>query len=208
MKGSVCKCIFHFFYFFVCSFCYNFLIERCDLVSAVGEAFAPVSINCCSIKHALYCICVIYTPVHRCRSKSCIRCNRCHINIVSNARNACCFTCCRSTCCICVLADQNTSIRNQRICTFFFKVEACPAVCIFYFHSYGRAYTLCAKVERSISGNNLCVRECTNITHLAAIFCDRSIFDHLIQFKASYYTGHITSFINVCEVVVHIGKSA
>ena len=208
MKGSICKCIFNFFYFFICSFCYNFLIERCDLVSTLGEAFAPVSVDCCSIKHALYCICVIYTPVHRCGCKCFIRSNGCHVDVISNARNTCCFTSCRSTCSICMLADQDTSVRDQCICTFFFEVKACPAVCVFNFHSYGWAYALSTKIERSISGNNLCIWECTNITHLAVIFCNCAVFDHLIQFETGNNTGYITSFINICKIVVHIGKSA
>ena len=208
MKRSVCKCVFYFFYFLICSFCYNVLVEWCDLVCTIGEAFAPVSIDCCSIKHALYCICVIYTPVHGCGCKCCVRSNGCHINVVSNARNACFFTCCRSTCCICMLADQNTSVRDQGICTFFLKVEACPAVCVFNFHCYGRAYALSSKVEGSVSGNNLCVRECTYITHFAVILCNSAVLDHLIQFQTCYYTGYITCFINICEVVVHVGKSA
>ena len=147
-----------------------------------------VSINCCSIKHALYCICVIYTPVHRRRSKSCIRCNRCHINIITYTWNSCCFACCRSTCCICMLADQYTAVRDQSICALFLKVKACPAVCIFYFHCYRRAYALRAKIESCITGDNLCVWECTYITHLACVFFYCAVLDHFIQFQTCNYT--------------------
>ena len=107
-----------------------------------------------------------------------------------------------------MLADQDTSVRDQCICTFFFEVKACPAVCVFNFHSYGWAFALSTKIERSISGNNLCIWECTNITHLAVIFCNCAVFDHLIQFETGNNTGYITSFINICKIVVHIGKSA
>ena len=41
--------------------------------------------------------------------------------------------------------DQYTAVRDQSICALFLKVKACPAVCIFYFHCYRRAYTLRAK---------------------------------------------------------------
>ena len=106
-----------------------------------------------------------------------------------------------------MLADQYTTIRDQCICTFFFKVKACPAVCVFYFHCYGWAYTLCSKIERSISGNNLCIWECTYITHFAVILCNCSIFDHFIQFQTCNYTRYITCFINICEIVMHIRKT-
>ena len=112
MKRTITDRVFYFFYFLFCAFSYNFIIERCDLICAFCKSFAPVSVNSCSINHALYCICVIYTPVHRCGSKCCIRSNRCHINVITNARNAGCLTCCRSTCCICMLADKYAAIRN------------------------------------------------------------------------------------------------
>ena len=208
MKRTIAERIFYFFYFIFCTFCYNFVIERCDLVCAFCKSFTPVSVNCCTIDHALYCICVIYTPVHRRGSKCCVRSNRCHINVITYTRNACCFTSCRSTCCICMLADQYTSVRDQSICAFFLKVEACPAVCIFHFHCYGWAYTLCTKVERSITGNNLCIWECTYITDLACVFFYCAVCDHLIQFQTSYHTRYITCFVDICKVVMHIGKSA
>ena len=36
----------------------------CDLVCAVCKSLAPVCIDCCTVKDALYCIFVIYAPVH------------------------------------------------------------------------------------------------------------------------------------------------
>lgn len=106
------------------------------------------------------------------------------------------------------IGDENEGYTAAHMAGIFLKVEACPAVCVFNFHCYGRAYALSSKVEGSVSGNNLCVRECTYITHFAVILCNSAVLDHLIQFQTCYYTGYITCFINICEVVVHVGKSA
>ena len=188
MKGTINERIFHFFDLFFCTLCYSFVIESCDLICTFRKSFTPVSINCCAVKHTLYCVCIIYTPVHRCRSKCCVRSNRCHINIITYTWNSCCFACCRSTCCICMLADQYTAVRDQSICALFLKVKACPAVCIFYFHCYRRAYALRAKIESCITGDNLCVWECTYITHLACVFFYCAVLDHFIQFQTCNYT--------------------
>ena len=107
----------------------------------------------------LYRICVIYAPVDRCGSQSCIRSNRSHVNVVSNAGYTCRFAGSGSACSIGMLADQYAAVGDQSVRAFFFKVKACPAVGVFYLHCHRGAYALGAQIERGVSGNNLSVGE-------------------------------------------------
>ena len=176
MERTVDNSVLYFFYFFFGSF-YCLLVKCCKSVCAVCKSLAPVNVDRCSVNDGLHCVCIIYAPVNGSRCKSSIRSYGSHVDLVAYTWNACCLTCCRSACCICVLTDQNTSVRDQSICTFLFQVKACPAVCIFYFHCNGRAYAPCAKVEGCISQNNLCVWESAYITHFCLILCDLAGLD-------------------------------
>ena len=125
---------------------------------------------------------------------------------------------CRSACRICMLSDDHTAICDQSLscCTLFVNIK--PGIGIFYFHYSIRNNALDTKVECGITGNNLCIAECSYITDLnitvcikavrLCLFCKSAIFHDLFQFQTSYNTGYIACFINVCECIFEILASA
>ena len=112
MKSSILDFLLCLFYCFLCSFRYCFIIKICDCICSILYTFCPVCLDGLSINNTLNCICVIRTPVDCCRSKCCIWCCRNHINVISYTRNFLCFTSCRCSCCICMLADKYAAICN------------------------------------------------------------------------------------------------
>ena len=103
-----------------------------------------------------------------------------------------------------MLADQNTAVLDQLVCSLFLCCLIIPGSCEGYIHGSSRAYGTRAQEEGCVTGDNLCIGKCSDVTNLSLLCGNIAIVNHLIQLHACGDTCQVTSVIDGSECVVEI----
>ena len=106
-----------------------------------------------------------------------------------------------------MLADKYATSVDQSLSGILLFGDVKPAAGELNFHGNAGANGLCAKIERSITGNNLGIGECADITHLGIVGSNLAGRDHLIELEPCSNTCQVTAFINGGKSIVEVGKS-
>ena len=105
-----------------------------------------------------------------------------------------------------MLADELTAVGKELFSSFLLSHFVVPEACELNFHSNSRADGLCAEIEGCVAGDNLCVCESTDVTHLCFLSCELTCFNHFVELETCGNTCKVTALVNGCESVVVVSK--
>ena len=106
-----------------------------------------------------------------------------------------------------MLADELAAVVDQLGGAFFFGSLVIPGTCEGNFHCGGRADGTRAEEEGSVTGDNLSVSKCADITDLGFVFLELAGFDHFVELHACGNACQVASLVDGSKRVVVVGKS-